>query len=53
MTGAGKSHPGPMLENSALLFLLGKIVARRLVGEDNSVGDKLDEEITLRGEKLL
>ena len=37
LTGAGKSHPGLMLENSALLFPLGMIVARIPVGEDNSV----------------
>ena len=37
LTGAGKSHPGLMLENSDLLFML--IVARIPVGEDNSVGE--------------
>ena len=39
-----------MLKNRSLLPL-GMIVARVPVGEDNSVGDKLGEWITLLGEK--
>ena len=51
MTGSGKSTPGMMFEEKEYSFPLRMIVARIPVGEDDSVGNKLGEWITLWGEK--
>ena len=45
MTGAGKSHPGLMLENNALLLLLRMIVTRIPVGEDDSAGNNYSSDL--------
>ena len=54
MTGAGKSHPGLMLEKSALLFPLGSDGCKnKPVGEDDSVGGINLLERLLCGEKII
>ena len=39
LTGAGKTNPGLLFEETSSSFPLGMMVARILVGEDDSVGE--------------